>query len=72
MTYHIIFVDIKQAFDQIGHKHTIKTLHEARIPTALRNIITNLVEGNYTQIRANNKSSKPIIFRNGILQHQHD
>lgn len=46
----------------------IKALHEARIPTALRNIFVNLIEGNYTQIRANNRSTKPIFFLKGILQ----
>lgn len=68
ITCYIIFVDIKQAFDQIGHQHMKKTLQEARIPTALRNVIINLVEGNYTQIRANGKSTKPIFFKNGLLQ----
>lgn len=68
MTCYIIFIDIKQAFDQIRHKHMIRTLQEARIPTSLRNIIINLIEDNYTQIRANGKCTKPITFMKGILQ----
>lgn len=67
-TCYIVFLDIKQAFDQIGHQHMIKTLNEARIPTALRNIIINLIEGNYTQIKTKNSMTKPILFKKGILQ----
>ena len=67
-TVAIVFLDIKKAFDNIGHDHLSKTLMALPLPTKLRNLIINLQLNNTTQITSQGCKTKPIILARGVMQ----
>ena len=64
----LIFLDIRKAFDHIGHHHLKKTLSTLNIPPNLANLISKLQELNTTQIEVNHKKTDPIKISRGVLQ----
>lgn len=45
----LVFLDIRKAFDNVGHLHLQKTLESLPIPSLLSNLILNLQENNHTR-----------------------
>lgn len=64
----LVFLDIRKAFDNIGHLHLSKTLDNLPIPKLLRNLILKLQENNQTRVEINHKKTKPIDLRKGVMQ----
>ncbi|KAJ4430758.1 hypothetical protein ANN_19349 [Periplaneta americana] len=64
----VIFIDIWNAFDNIGHNHLRNTLNALPIPTKLTNLVFSLQTGNITTIQSKNDKTKPITIVRGVLQ----
>ena len=64
----VVFLDIRKAFDNVGHAHLRNTLQSLRIPQKLSTLIMNLQEGNITQIETKNQKTNSITFQRGVLQ----
>lgn len=64
----IVFLDIAKAFDNIGHNHLRASLLNSPAPSQLVNLIGALQEANTTQIQSNNKRTKIIQLRKGVMQ----
>lgn len=64
----VLLLDLRQAFDNIGHKHIIKSFSEVLMPTLLRQLIISLQVNNSTRLEINGTKSEPINFKKGIFQ----
>jgi len=64
----IVFLEIVQAYDYVGHEHLIEQLKTFGIPTPLHACISNLIKGNCTQIQTAQGKSKKIFFKRGVFQ----
>ena len=64
----IVFLDIRKAFDNIGHNHLKKALNSTAAPAKLTELILALQEDNTTQIHVNNMKTKPIQLLRGVIQ----
>jgi len=64
----IVFLDILQAYDNVGHEHLIEPLKTFGITTPLHTCISNLIKGNCTQIQTAQGKSKKIFFKRGVFQ----
>lgn len=64
----ILLLDLQQAYDNLGHKHSENALNEFPIPSPLRNITINLQRNNLTRIETNGNKSKIIELKRGIYQ----
>ena len=64
----VIFLDIRKAFDNIGHDHLNRALRSAGVPTKLADLIINLQTNNLTQIETQKGKTKPITLLRGVMQ----
>jgi hypothetical protein len=52
----------------VGHSHLVKCLQSQAIPSALRNIVINLISDNETIIQTRTSTTQAIQFKRGVLQ----
>lgn len=64
----IVFLDIVQAFDSVGHRHICESIDETALPIQLNNILKNLLNNNYAQIETQHGKTEKIKLFRGILQ----
>ena len=64
----VIFLDIRKAFDNVGHAHLRNTLKALPIPTKLVDLVLNLQTENITRIQSQNSKTKPMKIIRGVLQ----
>lgn len=64
----VIFGDILQAFDNVGHAHMFNQINSKPVPTFLKNICCNLAANNYTRINTKSGKSGIIKFERGVMQ----
>lgn len=57
-----------KAFEESSHNHIECSFNHMEIPTALRNLMTNLLRGNETQILTAHGLSKSIQVKKGVFQ----
>lgn len=61
-------LDVTQAYDKVGHAQIEMSMKAQPIPSKLRALALKLDEGNVTQIRTRQGTTKKLNFRCGILQ----
>ena len=64
----IVFLDVTQAYDNVGHDHLIQKLKSIGLPNLLSNCLIELIQGNSTQIQTGNGKTKSILFKRGVFQ----
>ncbi|KAJ4443681.1 hypothetical protein ANN_05356 [Periplaneta americana] len=64
----LVFLDIRKAFDNIGHLHLRNTLSSLNVPSPLAELIAKLQEVNTTQIEVNHRKTEPIVISRGVMQ----
>ena len=64
----IFFLDVTKAYDNIGHTHLKRCLSQTDLPTNLRDLIIDLIEGNTIQIETGLNKSKNITLQKGVAQ----
>lgn len=64
----LVFLDIRKAFDNVGHDHFSRTLSSQSVPSKLAKLIILLQSGNSTQIEASRQITKPISIQRGVMQ----
>ena len=64
----VIFGDITQAFDNVGHAHTFRQIMSKPAPTPLKSITCNLATNNFTRISTIKGKTNKIHFERGVMQ----
>ncbi|KAJ4427272.1 hypothetical protein ANN_24890 [Periplaneta americana] len=64
----ILFLDVHKAYDTVGHRHLESVIHNSALPQKLQDLIINLQCGNETQIEVGIHKTKPIPFKQGVMQ----
>lgn len=64
----VVLLDIRKAFDNVGHTHLNKTLRAEGIPSRLTDLIMNLQSSNITQIETPHGKTKAVSFLRGVMQ----
>ncbi|KAJ4432357.1 hypothetical protein ANN_20976 [Periplaneta americana] len=64
----ILFLDVHKAYDTVGHQHLESVIHNSALPQKLQDLIINLQCGNETQIEVGIHKTKPIPFKQGVMQ----
>lgn len=64
----VVFLDIRKAFDNVGHSHLRNTLSSSSLPIKLSELIFNLQENCTTSFQIENKRSQCISFKRGVMQ----
>ncbi|KAJ4428144.1 hypothetical protein ANN_24158 [Periplaneta americana] len=64
----VVLLDIRKAFDNVGHIHLNKTLRAEGIPSRLTDLIMILQSSNITQIETPHGKTKAVSFLRGVMQ----
>ncbi|GCC26773.1 hypothetical protein chiPu_0005193 [Chiloscyllium punctatum] len=64
----VVFVDLAQVFDLVGHKLLIKSLQRVKRPKAFVSFIEDLYTGNTTVVEGNRNLTTPITIERGVKQ----
>jgi uncharacterized protein YaaW (UPF0174 family) len=64
----LVFLDIKKAFDSVGHDHLRQTIMNSPLPSKLQRLIMNLLSHNETQVHVGLYKTKTIKIEKGVFQ----
>lgn len=64
----IVLLDVRQAYDKVGHEQERISMESQPIPSLLRNLALNLDRGNFTEIVTMKGRTKRIYFQCGLMQ----
>ncbi|GCB82106.1 hypothetical protein scyTo_0022619 [Scyliorhinus torazame] len=64
----VVFVDLANAFDSVGHKLLVKALQRMRLPPDFTTMVTDLYTGNTTMGEGNKTKTAEIKTERGVKQ----
>uniref|UniRef100_A0A8D9DTK6 Craniofacial development protein 2 n=1 Tax=Cacopsylla melanoneura TaxID=428564 RepID=A0A8D9DTK6_9HEMI len=65
---HILFIDFKQAFDNVRRPKLIEALEDLDVPRKLTRLIMMTMDGSNAQVKVNNQLSEPFSINKGVRQ----
>ncbi len=65
---HIVFIDLRKAYDSVPRKRMWEVLHQLGVPDRLIDLIKSLHEGMQVRVRVGNKRTSPVDVNNGLRQ----
>jgi len=65
---HVLFIDLKQAFDSVDRQETIQILQELRIPNKLVRLIKMTIQNMEARVKIENLISNPFSISSGVHQ----
>src|SRR5215469_17341388 len=65
---HLLFIDLKQAFDSVDRQKTIQILQELRIPNKLVQLMKMTLKNTEASVKIENLTSKPFLISSGVCQ----
>lgn len=65
---HVVFLDLKKAFDSVSHQAVFQTMSDLKCPTLFINYLKQLYSKTKTSLELSNNTTTTIQFGRGVLQ----
>jgi hypothetical protein len=64
----VVFLDVRKAFDSIGHLHIVKTLQSNGLPSEMSSLISTMLSSSEMQVEVGRSKTKVAPFAKGVPQ----